>query len=192
MPGLVPDTTADVRHIRILQCFDCRTMQVMVDYPPDADPEYDVVLHDIDMDHGGQEEETARIHNRTVHRVQEAMWDQPRVRRSIVARMWEGTTGFAPSYYDAQNTLAEDAMKCWTAHRRPGLASSHLCGDYHNDSKRIGNPARKERKALAHILRDDNLINQGPKVYLCQFCPYESDVQRMKADKFGDFSEKLN
>lgn len=167
-------------------------MQVIPDYDPNADPEYDVLLHDVDMDHGGQEEDPLRRHERAVHRVQESLWDHPKVRRSIVARMWEGTTGFAPSYYDAQNTYVEDAMKCWQQHHRPGLASTHLCSDYKSDSKRIGNPARKERKILAHDLRDDNLINQGPKIHLCRFCPYESDVQHMKADKYGDFSDKLN
>lgn len=164
-------------------------MQVIPDYQ--GDPEYDAFLHDVDIPHGGHEEDPLRQHLRALHRVVESLWDQPRVRRQMVRDMWAGTKGFVPEYYDAKHTFQEDATKCWLSHHRPGI-STHKCSDYRNENRRIGNPAYRDRLQLSQQMRSDEIKHSGPKVYLCQFCPYEMDVQHMKADRYGDFSDKLN
>lgn len=182
--SLAPDASDAVK-VRLLQCITCRSIQVIPDWKghPDEDP----YLNDLIAQHGGIE----GGHRANLLAVEEAEWEKPQVKREIVSRMWSGFTGFTPSYYDAKNTFKEDAMKCWTEHRRPGLASSHLCSDYRNPNRRIGNPAYRDRAKLAQELHDDSIRHSGPKVFLCDFCPYQVDVQRMKADKYGDFSDKL-
>lgn len=174
----------EVVQVRLLQCITCRTIQVIPDWKghPDDDP----YLNDLVAQHGGLE----GGHRANLLTVSEAEWEKPAYKREIVDRMWSGFTGFTPSYYDAKNTFQEDALTCWKEHRRPGI-STHLCSDYRSPRKRIGNPAYRDRAKLAQELHDDNIRHSGPKVFLCQFCPYQSDVQRMVADKHGDFSDKL-
>lgn len=157
----------------------------------EGNPDYDVLLHNVDDKHGGHETDPVRIHERALHTVVEALWDNPRVRRQLVKQMWDGTKGFTPEYYDVKDTYKDDAMSCYQLHKRPGR-HTHLCSDYRNSDKRIGNPAYQDRVKMSRELRDHDLRYSGPKIYLCQFCPYESEVNAMKADKHGDFSEKLN
>jgi hypothetical protein len=136
-------------------------------------PEHDVTLQYIDERHGGQ---TQMPHTRALHRVEKRFWDDRGVRRQIVEGMWKSTSGFVPEYYHTKDTLVEDAQKCFIAHRR-----SVPCIDYQDRSKRIGNPAAGDRKALSKDTRRD-FTGGGPKVFLCNFCPIQTHVDRMKLE----------
>jgi hypothetical protein len=54
-------------------------------------------------------------------------------------------------------------MRCYNQHGRPVVLEPG-CPDYKDGKKRIGNPSKMGWQA-------------GPKVYLCDFCPYKSTVE---------------
>lgn len=156
-------------HVRILQCFTCKTMEEVPDFV--GLPDDDVFLQHIDEAHGGH---TEQPHHRALHRVESKHWENRRVRKQIVEQMWAGTKGFVPEYYATRNTLLEDAGKCFSKHHR-----QVPCLDYQDPSKRLGNPARRDRQRLAKELRRD-VPGGGPKVFLCNFCPVQTHVDQMK------------
>lgn len=160
-------------HIRVLQCWDCRSMEELADFQ--GLPEHDHVLQHIDERHGGQ---SAQPHNRALHRVGKEHWDDRAVRKQIVKQMWASTTGFVPEYYHTRDTMHEDAAKCFAKHHR-----QVPCLDYQDSSKRLGNPAWRDRLRLTKELRRDvGDLGPGPKVYLCNFCPIQTYVDRAKHD----------
>lgn len=158
-------------HIRLLQCMTCRSLEELPDFT--GRPEDDVLLHYVDENHGGH---TDNPHDRALHRVEDKHWRDPAIRRQITREMWRDTKGFVPAYYDTRNTLLEDAAKCFKKHH-----FSVPCLDYQDPSKRIGNPASRLRKQVAkEMRRDASDFGPGPKVFLCNFCPVQSHVDRMK------------
>lgn len=171
--------------VRILLCFTCKTMEQMRDYPPNAPPEFDAVLHELNRKHGGDEPDPTRLHREAILRPEQKDWDNRKIREQILDQAWATEKGFRPSYYALKDTLQEDAAKCWKKHGKP---NAHVgCSDYRADSRRIGNPAASDRKVLARELgRDHHDLGLGPRVFLCEFCPYESVVQQKKQDKYGD------
>jgi hypothetical protein len=51
-------------------------------------------------------------------------------------------------------------------------------------SKRLGNPAARDRKKLAKDLRRDvGDLGPGPRVFLCQFCPIQTMVDAKKREQ---------
>lgn len=169
-PGVVEGA-----QIRILQCFECKTMEVMPDYPPDGPPQLDVVLHRLDEKHGGASQQP---HYRTVLRIPEAAWNDRSAQKQIVDQAWKNETGFKPSYYDVKDTLKEDAVKCHIEHRR-----QVPCIDYRDSSKRLRAPTQDERNKLAANLPrafkgDRDAIKHGaPQTFLCDFCPVQVAVE---------------
>lgn len=171
-------------HIRLLVCFECKTMEELVDYPPDADPKYDVVLHEVDYKHGGQlDDAEVRSHRRELLRMEKRFWSAPAFKRDVTKRIWANETGFTPEYYHAKNTLLEDAGKCFRDHHQPDL-----CPDWHSDNKRIGNPAARERQQLARELKDENLAHTRVKVFLCDFCVVASKVMQKRREDAGMYT----
>ena len=164
MPASVvaPQGVTGGPYLRVLQCFTCRSMQQLPDF--DGQPDDDVVLHLLDDSHGGHEDDPVRIHQRALHRIPETAWADVAARKQIVEQMWASTTGFAPTYYDVQNTLREDALKCYSKHLRPQVS----CPDYRSRSKRLSNPAAEMRRYVGLDPKG------GPRVYLCQFCPMDT------------------
>lgn len=158
--------------VRILQCMTCRTVEELPDWTGPV--QHDAVLQHIDLKHGGASEQP---HHRALHRVDLAHWRDDGIRRQIHERMWSGTTGFVPEVYATRDTLTEEASKCFIKHHR-----SVPCIDYMDHRKRLGNPAARDRKKLARELRNDNIAAQGPKVYLCSYCPVQTMVDRKKWD----------
>lgn len=157
--------------VRVLQCFNCKSMEVLPDFI--GPPEHDMVLQHVLVPHGG---ETENPHHGALHRVERKYWEDINVRKSIVERLWENTSGFRPSYYDYKDTLQDDAIKCFSKHKR-----QVPCLDYQDGSKRLGNPARGLRKWLAReVRRDVQDLPEAPKVFLCNFCPVQQHVDRMK------------
>lgn len=161
--------------VRILQCWDCKSMEQIPDYA--GDPIFDSILQTVDEKHGGT---TQQPHNRALHRVLKAHWDDRGIRRQTVEQMWSGASGFKPSYYEIRDTLQEDAGKCFNAHRR-----NIPCLDYEDSSKRLGNPAAQDRARLAREMHNDDLRASSMKVYLCNFCPVQVTVDLAKRKAMG-------
>lgn len=173
-------------HVRILQCFNCKTMEEMPDYPPDANPERDVVLHAVDEKHGGH---TQQPHTRTILRIPKKVYDDRAARRQIVEQAWKDEKGFVPSYYDIKNTMVEDATKCFVEHRR------HVpCIDYRDSSKKLRAPSQSDRDRLARDMSgagrnkvDLDAIKHGaPQQYLCDFCPVQVAVEHARRVERGE------
>lgn len=162
-------------NIRILQCFDCKTMEELPDYQ--GDPVFDSILQTLDEKHGGQ---TQQPHARTLHVMRKDHWEDRGVRKQTVESMWSATTGFKPSYYDIKDTLKDDAVKCFNAHHR-----SIPCLDYEDSSKRLGNPAAQDRARLAREMKNDSLKHSAVRIYLCAFCPVQVTVDLAKRRAAG-------
>jgi hypothetical protein len=168
--------------IRLLQCWDCKTMEEFDDY--EGNPKDDVTLHYIDEKHGGH---TQMPHNRTLHSVGKEQWANPAIKRQSVKQMWETETGFKPSYYDIKNTLQEDAVKCHIAHQR-----QVPCIDWKDSSKKLTAPTTKERKKFVKELPrsfggDRDAIAKGaPVQYLCEWCPVAVAVDYAKRKARGE------
>ena len=130
---------SDGPQLRLLQCFTCKTLEEMPDFL--GHPDDDAVLHTLDERHGGASE---MPHHRALHRMPVSQWESMEIKRSTVKRLWEGTTGFTPSYYDVKNTLQDDASKCFTSHHR-----QVPCIDWHDSSKKLTAGTSRARRKLA-------------------------------------------
>lgn len=178
------DEQATGPQLRILQCFSCRSMEELPDYPAEANPDDDVTLHYLDEKHGGR---TQQPHHRTLLRIEKRVWDDRAARRQIVERAWESTSGFKPSYYDIKATLQEDAVNCHRAHQR-----QVPCIDWRDSSKRLTAPTQGDRERLARDLPrsfrgDRERIAKGaPTQFLCDYCPVSVAVEHAKRRARGE------
>lgn len=171
-PGVV-----EGEQVRLLMCFECKTMEEMPDFPPGARTEDDVVLWAVDEKHGGRSQQP---HHRTILRMPKAAYDDRQARRQIIDKAWEGTAGFTPSYYDIKNTLMEDAVKCHIEHHR-----QVPCIDYRISEKRLRSPSQGDRDRLAKDLSGaarnsfnlDAIKHGAPQKFLCDFCPVQVAVE---------------
>jgi hypothetical protein len=75
----------------------------------------------------------------------------------VLKGLGERWTGFHPEYYATKDTYKEDAMRCYNIHRRPKGTD---CIDYRDDGRKLTGKNWPKDKA----------------VYLCDFCPVESQV----------------
>ena len=170
--------------VRVLQCFACKTMEELPDYPLTANPADDVTLHYLDERHGGA---TQNPHHRTLLRVEKRVWEDRAAKRQIIDQAWTTEKGFKPSYYDIKNTLQDDAVKCHVRHQR-----QVPCIDWKDSSKRLTSPTAKDRRKLAAEMPrgfggDRDAIAQGaPVQYLCSFCPVAVAVEHAKRVARGE------
>lgn len=154
--------------MRLLQCFDCHTVDELPDYT--GHPDRDVLLqYVIDQKHpklGGVED-----HRGALHIVETAQYTANK--EAILKEMWSKTTGFKPEYYEARSTFQEDAGVCWSRdHNRPTF-----CEDFKSEKKRIKNPTSEGWKS----------DNPKMKVYLCDFCVVASNVMSAENSKNKTF-----
>lgn len=189
--GQTADANAGAQ-IRLLQCWECKTLEVLPDYPPSANPAQDATLHYVDEKHGGG---TENPHYRALHRVPQVVWEDRKAKRQIVKDMWstESMSGFTPGYYDIKDQLREDATQCWKDHRRP--TREHPCVDYRSSAKLIKPPTVKDRKQAARELdmagmRNkidlDRMQHDVPSTFLCSFCPYQTVVEFVRREQRGE------
>ena len=75
-------------------------------------------------------------------------------------------------------------MKCWKYHLQPD--ADHGCGDYQSPEKRLLPNTAKERKDAGQVSPANA---PGPKVYLCNFCPFHSVVQQKRRAVAGLYDE---
>jgi hypothetical protein len=170
--------------LRILQCFTCRSMEELPDYPTEANPADDVTLHYVDRKHGGDSE---MPHHRTLLRVEQRVWEDRAAKRQIVEQAWSAEKGFTPSYYDIKATLQEDAVNCHRAHMR-----QVPCIDWRDPSKRLTSPTARDRQQLARELPRsfggdrEAIAHGGPQQYLCDYCPVSAAVEHAKRKARGE------
>lgn len=166
--------------MRLLICAKCK----MVDEVPTYDgPEggentvqYDLSLKffvDQHLERGCTNQD-----DRTLAKLPTKYWIIPKVKESIMNQIQEGSKGldvFGTNFYATKENFTSDAMSCWIAHKQ-----TKDCGDYKSDSKLLKAGTAKERLA-AGLEKESN----GPKVYLCDYCPVKSIVQEKAFKKQG-------
>jgi len=169
---------------RLLVCRECQTIEELplYDGPPELehqDPVLDNVVRRHVQRHGDLRADGAallvasedpclceekgqvihlgtggRSHGRTSVLGRHTFWEGHK--DDVLKGLKERWTGFHPEFYATKDTYAEDALRCYKAHRRPKGTD---CIDWHSDTKRL-TPAEWK----------------GREVYLCDFCPVASTV----------------
>lgn len=155
--------------IRLLVCPQCESVEMLPDYPPEADPLRDVSLIYADVKHGSN----TQMHHPGMQRFRIAAkdWENEDVKKQVLDGIWEKTTGFTPEYYEVKNTLMDDALKCHIRHNR-----QIPCIDWHDSSKLLNAPTGALRRKLAKELPRgmdvdrDRLAKGAPKDWLCTYC----------------------
>ena len=165
-------------HMRVLKCGKCRTIEEVPDYDgPEGGEntmEYDYFLKFFTDDHVNK---GCTREDFTMFRFPTRFWIVPKVKEGIVAQLQEGAQGldvFGTSFYDTKSNFQADAMACWIKEHN----QTKDCGDYKTDKKKLQPGTAKERMGLG-------LEESKSKVYLCDFCPVKSLVQKKAYSKKG-------
>lgn len=163
LPGLAEVDRTNRPH-RLLVCYTCATIEKLPPYEGREDEhgvylDYDPVLEHLLKDHQRPEQHRGRL-----FLVDEAAWENMDSRREINSQLF----GLEAERVAWKDTLAEDAGKCFNAHKRPKAG----CIDWHDDSKRLGSPSGKRASHAVH---------------LCDFCPVRSYVETEIRWKRGDY-----
>jgi hypothetical protein len=159
--------------IRILVCRTCKSIDEMPDY--EGNPADDVMLNLTVGLH-----QKPQPHIGLLFKFPVKYWVVPKVREEIIKQIHGGSEGldvFGTNFYSTRMTFAEDAMTCWSQHNRP----KEDCGDYKSERKLLKPDTAAERKDAGL----DRPGTSGPKVYLCDFCPVKSHVQKKAFTKKG-------
>lgn len=165
--------------VRLVLCEFCKTAEEVPDYggsdPVDPLIEELVMQHNIrnPLAHGGQ-----RIHHSPIRlfRFDDAAYAKNPEKCLELAMEQNKTDGFTAWASEVRNTFGDDALKCFSAHRRP----SEGCIDYHDDSKRLGRPTPEGRKVARS---NQEVVANTP--FLCDFCPVSTFVTTQIRTKAG-------
>jgi hypothetical protein len=166
---------------RLLVCRKCQTVEELPLYDGPAeleaqDPMLDGMVRRHVQKHGDLEPDAAALLVASEdlchcpkHRGSGAtLWEGHR--DEVLGNLKERWTGFHPEFYATKDTYREDALKCYTAHRRPKGTD---CVDWRSDHKR---------------LTPENW--KGREVYLCDFCPVASTVTTEMRHKRGMYKRE--
>lgn len=150
--------------IRLLVCRTCKSAEELPDW--EGRPEDDVLLQISVERHQKPEPHMGQLFKFPVK-----YWARPDVKESIMNQIRQGGSSgldvFGTNFYETKSTFAEDAMKCWHLHNQ-----TTDCADYKSERKLLKPGTEQDR-------RDAGLsAHEVPKVYLCDFCPYKSVVQK--------------
>jgi hypothetical protein len=166
--------TREMKHegplIRLLMCFVCNTLEELPDY--DGPVEQDYLLEISIEKHVFPSGEP---HKGKLFKLPVKSWATADQRKAILGQLSAGgSRGLDEldpdkSFYDTKMTFMEDAMKCYAAHNRPKIE----CPDYGSPQKRLLPNSAKERAEL-NLPKPEHA--DGPKIYLCNFCPMHSTV----------------
>lgn len=167
----IPDLSSPTRQtVRIAYCYQCETLTVVEPY--EGPPEYDVHLqHWIDAHLHGKTPDDARgmlfvkepsqfDHSGAGSAIEEQAIEE--VRAELRKANLE--------VYALRDNVKEDAVKCHQRHGQPHWPHK-LCGDYKDDSKRLG--------------RTD--VPPRFQQYQCTYCPYEVTVETEKRWRAGGY-----
>jgi hypothetical protein len=174
--------------MRLLHCNVCRTVDEIPDYSggDEVDPLVEKVVMEHNrrdpMGHGGKHLTSLPMRLAFVDDLEYA-YGKDDVLKKLAE---EGkAVGFDPWVGEAFNTFAEDALKCYSTHRRPDYGAGKPCIDYMSDSKRIGRPT-EEGKA---VLKQNEKLGAGDP-HLCNWCPYHTTVQTEIRSRKGMYKDK--
>ncbi|WP_019629627.1 hypothetical protein [Actinomadura atramentaria] len=148
--------------IRLLECRICNTVEELPAYG--GPTQYDDTLEYAAARHRHPEGENGQLYVG----IPAAAWRQPSERTKILELLRDKSgKGLGDDFYNVSNTLREDALACFTAHRRPTL-----CIDYRDDSKRLLPDTAALRKEAGLAKPKDLPATR----FLCDFCPVQSTV----------------
>lgn len=153
-------------HIRLLICKTCRVIEELPDY--EGPVENDTLLEIMVGKHPG--------HLGALGRCPVKVWMVPSLREAVIKQLQEGSSGLdvmGTQHYATRMTFAEDALKCYSAHGRP----KEGCPEFRSEKKRLLPDTKADRKDVGLS------IKSAPKIYLCDFCPVRSYVERRIYDE---------
>jgi hypothetical protein len=160
-------------HMRLLKCIKCRSIEEVPEYEgPEGGKntaEFDLTqkfFTDQHVSKGCTREDFITID------LPKRFWIIPKVKESIIAQLNDGAQGldvFGTNFYNVKANFTADAMNCWMKEH----AQTNDCADYKSDKKLIKPDTAKER--LEAGLEKES---RGPKVYICDYCPVKSIVQK--------------
>lgn len=162
----------DGPQIRILVCRTCKSIDELPDF--EGHPSDDLLLN-LTVD----KHQKPEPHIGLLFKFPVKYWVVPKVKQEIIKQISGGSSGldvFGTNFYATRMTFADDAMACWAQHNR-----TKDCGDYKSEKKRLKPDTAAERKDAGL----DKPGSSGPKIYLCDFCPVKSLVQKKAFDKKG-------
>jgi hypothetical protein len=166
--------------IRLLFCKNCKTLEELPDFEGQR-PEDDVLLQILTERHVS----AGVPHTGQLMRVSLQFWAVPSIKEEITRQIFQnGAPGLAslmPDFYETKATFSEDAMTCWRQH----LSPKDSCPDYGSEKKRLLPDTRAERKDLGLAPAAED----GPRVYLCQFCPVHAMVVQKQRAARGDYDK---
>lgn len=154
--------------IRLLVCRTCKSAEELPDW--DGRPEDDVLLQISVERHQKPEPHLGNLYKFPVK-----YWVREEVKTSIMNQIKEGISSgldvFGTNFYETKSQFAEDAMQCWAIHNK-----TQDCADYKHDRKILKPETAQDR-------RDAGFGESKVKIYLCDFCPVKSIVQRKAYSK---------
>jgi hypothetical protein len=148
----------------------CNTLEELPDYEGPSDRDY---LLEISLEK--HVFPSGEPHVGKLFKLPVTAWGNGEKRKAIMdqltAKGAQGLDALDPeaSFYDTKMTFANDAMNCWKAHLQP----KDGCEDYASPKKRLLPNTAKERADL-NLPKPEHA--DGPKIYLCNFCPVHSAV----------------
>ena len=174
--------------MRLLHCNVCKTVEEIPDYTgsEDVDPLVEKVVMEHNrrdpMGHGGKDLKVLPMRLAVVDDLEYAM-----SRDEVMKRLLEEgkKAGFDPWVGEAMNTFSEDALKCYSQHRRPDYAAGKPCIDYMSAAKRIGRPTAEGQQ----IIKDQPKLGKTDP-HLCDWCPYHSTVITEIRARKGMYKDK--
>lgn len=153
---------------RILVCKTHKTVDVLPDYDTASDMEgrNDWHLQDAIKAHFDQYGADPNRHASLIMRVDEDEWDIIKPDKLKQAIMDDSLESYLRGERDQYK---EDAINCFNLHGRP-IYGFPGCPDYRDSSRAIGRSKG---------------IPDHEKMYVCDFCPYQSYVDHEKRKKAG-------
>lgn len=165
--GQVREIVDNGPKIRLLYCFNCKTIEELPDF--EGNPDDDVLLATIIEPH-----QSAGVpHTGHIIKVGVKLWSTESYRKEIIKQIREGVSNgldnLDEGYYETRATFYEDAMTCYAKHLRP----QDSCADWKNESKRLVPKTDALRKEAG---LESAAAASTTRVYLCDFCPVKSNV----------------
>lgn len=156
---------------RFLVCKNHRTVDTLPDYDTanDVEGQHDYHLRDAINRHLSHYGGDPGQHNSYLMRITEDEYDLIDPSKLKQAAL----DGSLEEYLKGERDMyKEDALRCYELHNRPAYGYGLGCADFHDSSRAIGRSKG---------------IPDEEKMYICDFCPYNSYVEhaKHKATKFA-------
>lgn len=175
-----PYKDKNVHKTGLLICFPCHSIDEIPDYDPDNadnDPRIGYILEGHLRRHPSFEDRHA-LEWCALGFVPTRHWKDPEYRKEIQAKILAGNgkTGFEKDFYDVQNTMKEDAAKCFQRHNRPSYDSTtqSKCIDYLSHNMEIKPNTSRDRKKAGLPTYDETKVKRS---FICEYCPYHQSVK---------------